>query len=139
MISPASPHGADAAPPVAGTPQAADGMQADDMQADDTRVAFLFRHSRQASRVHVLQHLVQRWRDERAADAAVPRPFTAQPAAPAAEATAAAAVASTLVDLGSLQQRIAQLPALPRAAAEALAMLRDEDSGAEDCARCIGT
>ena len=131
MISTVSPHTIVPTPPVGGTPPV------DDMQADDMRVAFLFRHSRQASRVHVLQHLVQRWRAERAADGALPR---TAPAAPlATPAAAAAAAASTLIDLGSLQQRIAQLPALPRAAAEALAMLRDENSGAEDCARCIGT
>ncbi len=105
--------------------------------AEDARLAFLFRHSQQASRVHVLQHLVQRWRAQRAADgatasAALPIPaHTAPPMAPAP--------ARTPIDLALLQQRIAQLPALPRAAAEALAMLRDEDSGADDCARIIAT
>jgi putative nucleotidyltransferase with HDIG domain len=42
------------------------------------------------------------------------------------------------IDAALLQQRIAQLPALPRAAAQALAALRDESAGAEECARCIG-
>jgi putative nucleotidyltransferase with HDIG domain len=42
------------------------------------------------------------------------------------------------LDLATLQQRIAALPALPKAAAEAIAALRDDDSSAEDCARCIG-
>jgi len=42
------------------------------------------------------------------------------------------------IDPALLQQRIAQLPALPRAAAEALAALRDEATGADECARCIG-
>jgi putative nucleotidyltransferase with HDIG domain len=137
MISTVSTPSAASLPPVAGPLQPADGLQANDLQADDMRVGFLFRHSRQASRVHVLQHLVQRWRDQRAADGAVPAPRAMPPAAPAASATAAAA--RTLIDLGSLQQRIAQLPALPRAAAEALALLRDENSGADDCARVIGT
>lgn len=49
----------------------------------------------------------------------------------------AAATAAT-IDLVQLQRRIAQLPALPRAAAEALAMLRDESAGTDECARCIG-
>ena len=125
MISTPSSHSAVAAVPVAGT------LQAPDMHADDARVAFLFRHSRQASRVHVLQHLVQRWRAERPAGGTMP-PTVAAAALPAV-------TVSTLIDLGSLQQRIAQLPALPRAAAEALALLRDESSGADECARCIGT
>jgi putative nucleotidyltransferase with HDIG domain len=103
--------------------------------ADDARVAYLFRHSRQASRVHVLQHLIQRWRAERGAAGSSDLAAASVPVAPAAPVPARGAT----IDLALLQQRIAQLPALPRAAAEALAMLRDEDSGADDCARIIGT
>ena len=101
---------------------------------DEARVSFLFRHSRAASRVHVLQHLIQRWRAQRGAAPAtsdVPLPCSAAAAPPAAQRAP--------IDLGLLQQRIAQLPALPRAATEALAKLRDETSSAEDSARCIGT
>jgi putative nucleotidyltransferase with HDIG domain len=106
--------------------------------AEDTRLAFLFRHSRQASRVHVLQHLIQRWRDQRASEGASAAPAWPTPARTAPPMMQPAA-GRTPIDLALLQQRIAQLPALPRAAAEALAMLRDEDSGADDCARVIGT
>ena len=44
----------------------------------------------------------------------------------------------TTIDPALLQQRIAQLPAWPRAAAQALAALRDDATGADECARCIG-
>jgi len=124
MSSTASIQGSTALslPPAAGAPT-----------TDDARVAFLFRHSQQASRVHVLQHLIQRWRAQRPrVDAECEVPATAMPGM-ATDALAAP------IDMGSLQQRIAQLPALPRAAAEALAKLRDDDSSAEDCARCIAT
>ena len=105
--------------------------------AEDARVAFLFRHSQQASRVHVLQHLIQRWRAQRAESAQDAAPELPS-AAPRAQPVPVVG-GSARIDLASLQQRIAQLPALPRAAAEALAMLRDDNSSAEDCARCIGT
>jgi putative nucleotidyltransferase with HDIG domain len=120
-----------AAPPAGAGPAA----------ADDARLTYLFRHSRQASRVHVLQHLVQRWRAQRgdgpacACLAAAPAPDA--PASAVRPAPTAACFAA--IDLAALQQRIAQLPALPRAAAEALAMLQDENSNADECARCIGT
>jgi putative nucleotidyltransferase with HDIG domain len=105
--------------------------------AEDTRLLFLFRHSRQASRVHVLQHLIQRWRAQRASEGAAASAASPIPARNAVPVPPAAS--RTPIDLALLQQRIAQLPALPRAVAEALAMLRDEDSGADDCARVIGT
>jgi putative nucleotidyltransferase with HDIG domain len=44
----------------------------------------------------------------------------------------------TTIDPALLQRRIAQLPAWPRAAAQALAALRDDNSSADECARCIG-
>jgi putative nucleotidyltransferase with HDIG domain len=125
-----STHGAT---PVPATPSAAASA------AHDARLASLFRHSRQARRVHVLQHLIQRWHAERGdapgASNAIDVPAIC--GAPAA-LDATAATAATSIDLELLQQRIAQLPALPRAAAEALAMLRDENSSADECARCIG-
>src|SRR6185436_1339594 len=75
--------------------------------ADDGRVAYLFRHSQQASRVHVLQHLIQRWRAQ--------RPGGAEREPPAARVPGTTAAAMTApIDLGLLRQRIAQLPALPR-------------------------
>ena len=42
------------------------------------------------------------------------------------------------IDPKLLQQRIAQLPAWPRVAAQALAALRDDATGAGECARCVG-
>jgi putative nucleotidyltransferase with HDIG domain len=105
-------------------------------EVDDARQAYLFRHSQRASRVHVLQHLLQRWHAQRAHDGPAPRPPSITPA-PVAVARPPAARAT--LDVTSLQQRIAQLPALPRAATEALAVLNDDDSGPEDCARAIST
>jgi putative nucleotidyltransferase with HDIG domain len=42
------------------------------------------------------------------------------------------------IDSALLQRRISQLPSWPRAAAQALESLRDEATGADECARCIG-
>lgn len=100
--------------------------------ADAARLTFLFRHSHRARRVHVLQHLIQRWR-------ALPTDTPGELPPAAGSATLAPAASTTPIDMAQLQQRIAQLPALPRAAAQALAMLRDDNAGAEECARCIGT
>jgi putative nucleotidyltransferase with HDIG domain len=86
--------------------------------------------------VHVLQHLLQTWRAQRGvAPGAHAAPqaglYSVPPKPPAARHAS--------IDLGELHKRITQLPALPRAAAAALAMLRDDGSSAEDCARCIAT
>lgn len=69
MSSSAVPLAANAQPPSAAGPAArgevpqapAGGGEAEPALA---RLAFLFRHSRSAGRVHVLQHLIQRYRTE---------------------------------------------------------------------------
>jgi putative nucleotidyltransferase with HDIG domain len=116
---------------------------ADDAYAvqDALRLAHLFRVLRRQGRIHPLQHLLQRYRSATPRDPAQALGVAPQDSTAGAVATAAAAYAapeaSSLIDRAQLSQHVRELPALPQAAMEALAMLRSEDASAERCAELI--
>ena len=91
--------------------------------AATARLATLFRGSLREGRVHPLFHLLQR-------HTGVDGPMDIPPA----PAAARAAERRALVDPAVLNQRVAELPALPQVLLELLAALRSDDVRLDDCA-----
>ncbi|HSW04476.1 HDOD domain-containing protein [Aquabacterium sp.] len=116
----------------AAVPRAASAAPASEAAGD--RVGHLFRALTRAGLVHPLQPLVLQYRltDPASGRAGRPEPKLGRgdPHAPDTP--------SPRIEPAQLLQRIQALPALPRAAMEALAALRDDNSSPEQCAHRIG-
>lgn len=102
--------------------------------ASDARIVYLFRAARRDGRIHPLQHLVQR---HRADPGAAARTVGALRTAAAPVALPARGLHGP-IDREQLRLRVRELPALPQAALEALAVLRDDEASAERCSDLIG-
>ncbi len=98
------------------------------------RVEHLFRVTRQAGRMHPLQHLLQRHREQDTASPRGPEPvvpvFADRPVPPNQPADR--------IDGEQVRQRVRELPPLPKAALDALAALRDDETSSQHCADLIG-
>jgi len=88
------------------------------------RLSRLFRHSMAAGQIHPLLHVMQR-------HAGVQGGFQAQAAAALVRRAPATSVH---IDVDALRQKIVQLPSLPQAVLDVMAVLGDEDASTADIA-----
>ena len=102
--------------------------------ARDARIAHLFRAARREGRIHPLQHLIQRHRADPDAAACVGYAL----GTPAVLVALPPRGLLSPIDREQLRLRVRELPVLPQAALEALAVLRDDKAGTDRCGELIG-